>query len=173
MADNDYKVGYKRPPLETRFKKGVSGCPDGGAEIKKKKKAERERRAAQRTVGDVLRDICNEQVPVTINGKRTKMAKLEIMVRKVVDQAATGDRPAFKDVRDLLARTGQLKPPAERGDQRSGVLVVTPVRSREDWERATEGHRLPKDPLHGIPGAEGLLSDAPPPRRAPPDDDDD
>jgi hypothetical protein len=27
MPDDDYKVGYKKPPLHTRFQKGQSGNP--------------------------------------------------------------------------------------------------------------------------------------------------
>ena len=29
MPDDDYAVGYKKPPLHTRFKKGQSGNPRG------------------------------------------------------------------------------------------------------------------------------------------------
>lgn len=46
---------------------------------------------------------------------------------------------------------------APGGSGRPGVLLVYPIRTEVDWERATEGKLLPIDPLHGIPGAEGLL----------------
>lgn len=49
-----------------------------------------------------------------------------------------------------------------------GVLVVYPILPEAEWERQTEGELLPKDPLAGIPGAEGLLLEDKTPRRGPP-----
>lgn len=55
------------------------------------------------------------------------------------------------------------------GKARPSVLVVYPIMKVDDWAKATEGELLPKDPLHGIPGAQGLLTDARKPRGSIPD----
>jgi hypothetical protein len=56
-------------------------------------------------------------------------------------------------------------------EQVGGVLAVYAPMAAKEWEEATEGKLLPENPLHGIPGAEGLL-DAPPIRRGTPPEDD-
>lgn len=56
--------------------------------------------------------------------------------------------------------------------QKTGVLVVYPIMKVDEWAKATEGELLPRDPLHGIPGAEGLLlEDKTGGRRPPPEED--
>jgi hypothetical protein len=59
MSDekNDYEVGYKRPPVATRFKKGQSGNPSG-----KPKKISQEL-----DPGKILQSIDNEEMIVKID----------------------------------------------------------------------------------------------------------
>jgi hypothetical protein len=55
---SDYEVGYKRPPIATRFKKGQSGNPSG-----KPKKISQEL-----DPGKILQAIDNEEMVVEIDG---------------------------------------------------------------------------------------------------------
>ena len=34
VGDDDYKVGYRKPPEHTKFKKGKSGNPKGATEAR-------------------------------------------------------------------------------------------------------------------------------------------
>lgn len=167
------------PPKEHQFKKGEpSACPDGGWARKRAKKREREQAMARKQkeeakkLENLVRRIAFEQRLVTTNRGPISMTKAEIIVRQTLDRgmkADASDREVARAIA-LLERAKLLDPAPEKG--KSGVLVVYPIRTEEDWERATAGERLPKDPLAGIPGAEGLLDNEPPPRRLTPPEDD-
>jgi len=63
MSDDDktdYKVGYKKPPLHTRFRKGQSGNPRG-------------RPRGSKNFSTLLADALNEPVVVTEDGRRRKI----------------------------------------------------------------------------------------------------
>ena len=82
-APSDYAVGYGRPPKETQFQPGKSGNPTG-------------RRKGSRTVGAILTDIIEQKIPVTENGKTRRMPALEVMLRRLVNDAMRGERSAMK-----------------------------------------------------------------------------
>src|SRR6185437_7877616 len=65
-----YEVGYKKPPVATRFKKGQS--PNPGGRPKKVR--------ALRDPGAILEAVDNEEIIVTDNGKRKRMKKAEIQL---------------------------------------------------------------------------------------------
>jgi hypothetical protein len=80
---SDYVVGYGRPPKETQFAPGKSGNPTG-------------RRKGSRTVGAILADIIGQRIPVTENGKTRRMPALEVMLRRLVNDAMRGETNAMK-----------------------------------------------------------------------------
>lgn len=82
MSDS---VGYGKPPLGTRFKKGQSGNPKG-------------RPKGSRNLSTVLGHVSREKVRVTENGKVRTMTKSEAMVRQLIAKALAGDLRAIKDV---------------------------------------------------------------------------
>ena len=84
MSDDDYKVGYGKPPKATQFKKGQSGNPSG-----KKKPASLE---------DILKRVLAKQVTVTVDGNKQTLPMLEVIVQALVRKAATGDLAAIKTV---------------------------------------------------------------------------
>jgi hypothetical protein len=173
-----YKVGFKMPPEEHRFKKGcASPCPDGGRAKKqaKKRAAEekkaREQKQQEESLADLFKQIVAEGFDVAIDGRHKRMSAHEVVMRRVVTRAMKPDADD-KHVRQYLslaAKAGLFdqSPPEQDG----GVLVVYAPMAAKEWEEATEGKLLPENPLHGIPGAEGLL-DAPPIRRGTPPEDD-
>jgi Family of unknown function (DUF5681) len=74
--EKDFEVGYKKPPVTTRFKKGQSGNPSG------KKKEEEEKAGDEFDPGKILQAIDNETIMVEFNnGKRARMTKVEIHIR--------------------------------------------------------------------------------------------
>ena len=80
--DDDYKVGYGKPPVATRFKPGQSGNPAG-----KKKKPK-----PQTSLKPVLKEVLEE--PVTLNGR--KYTPMEVVIRTLMNKAMKGDMRAIK-----------------------------------------------------------------------------
>lgn len=171
----DYDVGYKQPPKHSRFKPGQSGCPDGGRETKRRKKlaAEemkaREQKKDKEDLAKMFRRITAEEYPVMIDGASKRMSANEIIVRRVITRAMKpdADDKHLRQYLRLADKAGVLdsSPP----DTGGGLLVVYAPMQEQEWIDATEGKLLPEDPLHGIPGAEGML-DAQPVRRGTPKD---
>jgi hypothetical protein len=85
-SEQDYEVGYGKPPLATRFQKGTSGNPSG-----RPKKA-----SGPFDPGIVLQAIDNETIIVTDNGKRKQMTKVEVNFRQLFAKATKGDLAAAR-----------------------------------------------------------------------------
>lgn len=97
MAEGDHKVGYGRPPLETRFRPGASGNPSG-------------KRKAKPTLSQRLDRILAESVSVTEGGKSKRMTKEEIFLRQMVTRAIGGDRHFGRLLLDYLERRQESAP---------------------------------------------------------------
>jgi hypothetical protein len=94
-----YDVGYRRPPKETQFVAGKSGNPNG-------------RPKGSRPLGAVLRDIIRQKIAVTENGKTRRIATLEVMLRRLVNDAIRSDVKAMKLLLSLVDRYAE-SPEAE------------------------------------------------------------
>jgi Family of unknown function (DUF5681) len=90
----EYTVGYKRPPQQHRFRKGLSGNPKGRP------------KSPQRNLLDDIRDLLDEEVALS-NGSR--MSKAEAFVRKIVNEAMKGDQKAFAKFIRLAQQAGLLR----------------------------------------------------------------
>jgi len=89
-----YEVGYKKPPVATRFKKGQS--PNPGGRPKKVR--------ALRDPGAILEAVDNEEIIVTDNGKRKRMKKAEIQFRISFTRATKGDLPTARLLVDMATK---------------------------------------------------------------------
>lgn len=154
--DEDYEVGYGRPPKHTRFKKGKSGCPDGGHDKRRANKQQRQQKEKheQESIGQKIIDHFTAMHRVKINGVDQDLTMLEVALKQLAEDALVKRDPA---ARKLLLEIGQkngwFKAPPP-GKAESGVLVVYAPQTMEQWTKATEGELLPKNPLEGIPGCE-------------------
>ena len=90
----DYVVGYRRPPKETQFTAGESGNPKG-------------RPKGSRPVGAVLQDIIQQKVSVTENGKTRRIPALEVIIRRLANDAMRSDPRAIKLLLSLVDRYGK------------------------------------------------------------------
>ena len=108
MANDDYEIGYKRPPKATQFKKGQSGNPRG-------------RLAGTRNFETDLREELSEMVRIREPGKRPyKVTKQRAMLKRLCAEAAKGKSQA-------MALFFKLVIHLERGDQPSDEQsVLTP-----------------------------------------------
>lgn len=91
--DRDYEVGYRKPPKTTRFKKGQSGNPKG-------------RPKGSLNVDTTFQSLIEERVAATENGRRRSMSMMEVILKRLLAKAASGDLKAIPLVLALLARTG-------------------------------------------------------------------
>jgi hypothetical protein len=87
----DYVVGYGRPPQATQFAAGKSGNPTG-------------RSKGRRTVGAILQEILGQKIAVTENGKTRRLPTLEVMFRRLVNDALRRDPTALKLLLPLIDR---------------------------------------------------------------------
>ena len=92
MSD-DYEIGFKKPPLHSRFKQGQSGNPKG-----RPKKAKQPKMALDYIEAELQRVIV-----VIENGRRRRMTVLEAISKNLVNKAVKGDVHAvdkiFKHIR--------------------------------------------------------------------------
>ena len=90
----EYDVGYRRPPKATQFAAGKSGNPKG-------------RPKGSRPVGAVLQDIIQQKVSVTENGRTRRIPALEVMLRRLANDAMRSDQRAIKLLLSLVDRYGE------------------------------------------------------------------
>jgi hypothetical protein len=93
-AKRTYAVGYGQPPRATRFKKGESGNPKG-------------RPKGSRSVGALLQEILEQRISVTENGRARRVAALEVMLRRLANDAMRNDVAALKTILTLVDRYGE------------------------------------------------------------------
>jgi hypothetical protein len=79
---SEHTVGYRNPPVHSRFKKGESGNPNG-------------RPKGTVNFATVLLRTLRETVVIKEDGKRTVVTKLEASVKQLVNKAASGDLRAL------------------------------------------------------------------------------
>jgi hypothetical protein len=92
VADNDNNtlsntnsVGYKNPPVHTRFQKGKSGNPKG-------------RPKGALNFGTTLLKMLREKVIINEKGRRREITKLEAAVMQLVNKSASGDLRALRQL---------------------------------------------------------------------------
>ena len=107
-SDDNQVVGFGNPPKKYQFRKGQSGNPGGrppGGRPKDKVE-----------VTKCFEKVLAAKVPVKENGKERMVAKLELMIRRSIDEAIRkGD---YRAVRSILADAKEF-----------GVQIMEPVES--------------------------------------------
>src|ERR1700730_16119071 len=109
--NEDYEVGYRKPPVATRFKKGQSGNPSG-----KSKKI-----APELNPGKILESIDNEEMIVTIDGKGKRMLKAEIFFRQLFIKAMKGNLTEARLIAKMAAK--YFGPEAEGPSETRFIIV--------------------------------------------------
>jgi hypothetical protein len=91
----NYKVGYKRPPVHSRFRTGQSGNPKG-------------RPAGGGNAKTTVQRVMNEKVSVRRGQKTSTVSTLEAMVQAHAVKAMKGDARSAAMVINVMSRTGLL-----------------------------------------------------------------
>jgi len=84
--DDNYEVGYGKPPKHTQFKKGQSGWTKG--------RRKKERKPPEIEAG--LIKALSETATVTKNGVRFQITKFEATCKQMADKAASGHAPTIR-----------------------------------------------------------------------------
>jgi uncharacterized protein DUF5681 len=81
-------IGYRKPPVSTRFRPGVSGNPSG-------------RPKGTLNVTTVLIKTVREKVVINESGQRKTVTKLEAALKQLVNKAASGELRALRQLLEL------------------------------------------------------------------------
>jgi hypothetical protein len=98
-GNDDYEVGYRKPPRHTRFVKGQSGNPRG-------------RPPGAKNLTTLLEEALNEPVTVTDNGGRRTVSKRRAIFTQLVNRAVTADFRAIKILLEILRDIERQNDPA-------------------------------------------------------------
>ena len=92
-SNKDKKVGYKKPPKNTQFKKGKSGNPKG-----------RPKKSEHLYFSDACIDMLNEEITVTENGVKRTITKKEAFLRAMLNHSLSGKSAQSKILVDILSK---------------------------------------------------------------------
>ena len=108
MADNDYEIGYGRPPKHSRWSKGESGNPRG-------------RNKGSRGLKTDLDAELRETLTIQMNGKKVKGTTQRLMLRTLAARAASGDVRASRVLIDLVLQVFGAGDRGGKGEQLSAI----------------------------------------------------
>lgn len=95
--DDDYEVGYGRPPKHTRFKPGQSGNPRG-------------RPKKSKDVNALIQAELDKTIPVMEDGRPKRISKREAIVTQLVNQAIKGETKPLQLVLAHLDKHREIEP---------------------------------------------------------------
>ena len=91
----EYEVGFKRPPVHTRFRKGESGNRKGRPKSTKNLKTD-------------LNEELREKVTLKDGDRTRKISKQRAIVKTLVNKTLKGDARAASTLINLVCRTSDL-----------------------------------------------------------------
>jgi hypothetical protein len=115
----DYEVGYGKPPIASRFKKGNTANTRG-------------RPPKAKDLAAMLKRALDAPAVVVENGARRKVTKREIVIAQLVDKCAGADLRATKILLDMLHKLerGTAATPAETAASSSGDGTLEQLRAK-------------------------------------------
>ena len=133
MADSnsrraDYEVGYGRPPLHTRFRKGERRNSRGRPQPKK-------------ALTEIFKKVVNEKVTVSVGGGTERITKALAVLHANLQEALKGTKSAMANVYELINEVGMFTEIPE--SQRAYFAVPHKSLSQEEFLRkADEANRI-------------------------------
>jgi Family of unknown function (DUF5681) len=97
VSDKDKTVGYKSPPVATRFQKGQSGNPNG-------------RPKGRKSIKKIFSDALLRTIEVREGERVRSLPKVQVAIEVNLNKALRGDHRAFVKVMDVATKWGILEP---------------------------------------------------------------
>jgi hypothetical protein len=119
MNRTNYAVGYRRPPVHTRFKPGQSGNPSGRVKGSKNLKT-------------LFHQILNEQIALVDGTHSKKVTKAEAVIRRLVIGALKGENRNLMTLMRIAELTGQFDEAPERLDRIERIIITGVPRHEDD-----------------------------------------
>jgi hypothetical protein len=118
--DNDYEVGYGRPPTETRWRKGQSGNP-----------GPKKRKPASVATVEIIDRLFSEPVEIVENGVPRKVSTLEAILMRLWAAEISGSKRAGRVRLQFL----ELVPKDDRKREFIIKEIYDPPRARRTLDR--------------------------------------
>ena len=115
------KVGYKSPPVHSRFKPGVSGNPSGRAKGSKNLKT-------------LFNELLSEEISVREGAGAKKMSRAEALVRGLVVGALRGDSRSLALLLRVVEQTGDFETAEPEALRPEIILLRGGSRAAEESE---------------------------------------
>ncbi len=101
--DGEYKVGYRKPPVNKRFQKGHSGNPRG-------------RPSDSKNLTTLIDKELDARILVSENGKNERIPKRRAFAKRLINSALEGDHRAAQLVLQNQDRGGRVSKPSSSKD---------------------------------------------------------
>ena len=162
-APRDYQIGYKKPPVATRFKKGNRANPRG-------------RPRGSKNLATLLERALDAAADADASETRGRLTKRELVVARLVERSAGADLAATKLLFELLRKVDprMVTTPADPPGFVPADDPIAQVRAKLHRLARAQGLVPPDDDLEDVlPTADPAPAapDATDPPPAPPDDD--
>jgi hypothetical protein len=118
--DNDYEVGYGRPPTETRWRKGQSGNP-----------GPKKRKPVSVATVEIIDRLFSEPVEIVENGAPRKVSTLEAILMRLWAAEISGSKRAGRVRLQFL----ELVPKDDREREFIIKEIYDPPRARRTIDR--------------------------------------
>ena len=131
----DYEIGYKKPPVTTRFKKGNRANPRG-------------RPRGSKNLATLLERALDAAADADAGAKPGRLTKRELVVARLVERSAGADFAATKLLFELLRRTDSaaVAQPSESADfTQDDEEVLERLKERLVGFARAEAAKLPPD----------------------------
>lgn len=116
-GDDDYKVGYGKPPETSKFQKGQSGNPSG-------------RPRGSKNTALAIHRVLNRTVQATVDGKRRKVPLSEAVAMTLSQRALAGDQRAAVSLLKLASSLHDF----EADDAELDALEISAEHEKEIME---------------------------------------
>lgn len=121
---DDYEVGYKKPPVHSRFKPGQSGNRRG-----------RPKEAKKADTRPAFERVLATEITVREGGKATTMTIEEAFYRHAFTAGIKGSTADRKVMMALIEKSGRLKAVTIDPGRAVGNLAVPLPLSPEEWDK--------------------------------------
>ncbi len=128
--DKNYSIGYKRPPINTRFKKGQSGNKKGRPKMRK-------------SLAKSCLDALQETIEVRQGDRLRTITKMDATFQVMLNKAVKGDHRSASKLLDIAKELGLLQLRTEEVPQSS---YPAPEAAREKLMRLLEKHASNAEP---------------------------